>query len=162
MNQRGFVLGLVLTVFLIIALAIAGAISLVIKSREATPRSWLYSIRAANQKIDLWLTPGREAKAMVLLKLADHEANKIARLTTEKEFEDVFEESKELRWKLEDVREQAIEIEATGKNAGDLNASIKSIAEKALINLQSASAQASGADRGKIMFEITLFEVFTK
>lgn len=162
MNRGGFVLGLVLTVFLVIALAIAGVIFLVIKAREATPSSWLYPIQAANQKIDLWLTPGREAKAMVLLKFADHEANKIARLTTEKEFEDVLEESQELRWKLEDVREQAIEIEATGKNAGDLYASVKGIAEKAITNLKSASAQASGADRGKIMFEITLFEVFTK
>lgn len=162
MNQKGFILGLVLTLFLIVALVITGAVFLVIKAREATPSSWLYSIQAASQKVELWLTPGREAKAAVLLKLADHEANEIARLTTEKEFEDVTEESRELRRKLEDVKEQAIAVEATGKNAGNLNASAKSVAEKAINNLRSASEQASGADKAEILFEITLLEVFTK
>lgn len=162
MNKKGFVLGLVLTIVLIVALAITGTVFLVIKARQATPSSWLYPIQAAGNKIEFWLTPGREAKAFVLLKLADHEANDIARLTTEKEFEDVLEESKDLRWKLEDIKEQAIEIEATGKNADNLNASVKSIAEKALANLKSASEQGSGADKGKIIFEMTLIEVFTR
>lgn len=162
LNQRGFVLGLVLTVVLVVALAITGAVFFVVKARQATPSSWLYPIQAAGNKVEFWLTPGREAKAFVLLKLADHEANDIARLTTEKEFEDVIEESEDLRWKLEDVREQVIEIEATGKNAGELNASVKSVAERALANLKSASEQSSGADKGKIMFEMTLLEVFMR
>lgn len=162
LNQRGFVLGVVLTIVLIVALAITGAVFLVVKARQATPSSWLYPIQVVSQKIELWLTPGREARAFVLLKLADHEVNDIARLTTEKEFEDVIEESQDLRWKLEDIREQAIEIEAVGKSVGDLNASTKSIADKAVTNLTIASEQASGADRGKIMFEISLLGVFTK
>lgn len=162
MNQKGFMWGLLLTIFLIIALVIAGAVFLVIKAREATPSSWLYPIQAASQKIELLLTPGREAKAMVLLKLADHEANDIARLTTEKEFKDITEESRELRRKLEEIKEQIIEVEATGKSSEDLNGSAKSTAEKAIANLKSASEQASGANKEKIIFEITLLEVFTK
>lgn len=162
MSQKGFILGLVLTIVLVIALAIVGAVFLVIRARQATPASWLYPVKAASNKIELWLTPGREAKAKILLKLADHEAGDIGQLAREKEFEDIIEEAQELRHKLEEVKEQAIDIEATGKSASDLEASVKSVAEKARANLQSASELARGADKGKIIFEMTLLEAFTK
>lgn len=163
MNQKkGFALGLVLTLVFVVALTITGAVFLVTKAREATPSAWLYPIQAASHKIELWLTPGRKAKAIVLLNFADHEASDIERLTTEKEFEDILEESRELRRKLEDVAEQAIEIESVGEDADDLNAELKRVAEKAVTNLTLANEQASGADKGKIVLEITLFGIFIK
>lgn len=162
MKQKGFIFGLVLVLVLTIVLIIAGMVFLVLKAREALPSSWLYPIKAAGNKIEVWLTPGREAKAKILLKLADHEVNDIGRLVREKEYEDVLEESQELRYKLEEVREQAIDIEAVGKGTGELNLLIKNIATKALTALKTAEEQASGADKEKVRLEMSLLELFAK
>lgn len=156
-NKKGFIT----TIASVFALAVILTIA-VFASRKATSGQFLYPIKQASEKVELWLTFGHEAKANARFKLMEIRTKELTHEVNENDFDDAIDESGDFREALKEANEDIKEVAETGKNADGLQSKRKTLVENELNALNDALAKASEKYKSDILKEISLTQELVK
>lgn len=146
-------LGSIIIVPILLILTIILALTAARKSHEG---QLLYPVKQLEDKVELALTKGHEAKASLRFKLLERSIEEIQVATIRNDFDEVVDEAEDFRERAREITEDIAEITETGKNADILNSRLQFMIDNELKALQAAVEKASGNDKQAIENEIKL------
>lgn len=141
-----------------LAFAAFGVVGFVLGTLVRSPWLWASTapFRAAEDQAENWVAPTREAKAQLRLVRARRNLSEIERLTAKGDFDDVAEESRDIRQGMEKVMDDVFEIRAAGRDADDLVSQAEAILLELETLVSEAEGLASGAEKDLLNFELSL------
>lgn len=156
-SQKGFIT----TSILIVAIVVA-SVTAIFASRSAQKGQFLYPLKQVSNKIELFLTPGHEAKAKLRFKILERHTQQIQIATIQSDFDEVVDESEDFMGEVGEIKHDIDEITETGTSADNIKSQLLSLIDAETTALKTAADKSSGKDKEDIIREMNLTQTLLK